>query len=135
MPPPPDPPKSSTTVYGNERPLRKKKNGLSRLRDLVYDKHMMKEKDFVREASRAGGAVYIVGGSVRDSLRGASPKDRDYVVCGLSEDVFCRLFPDAFKTGRAFPVYRLSIDGESREVAFARSETKTGRGYGGFAEI
>lgn len=93
---------------------------------------MMKEKDFVREASRAGGAVYIVGGSVRDSLRGSSPKDRDYVVCGLSEDVFCRLFPDAFKTGRAFPVYRLSIDGESREVAFARSETKTGRGYGGF---
>ncbi|MDR1917154.1 MAG: HD domain-containing protein [Synergistaceae bacterium] len=92
----------------------------------------MDELEFVRTIRSAHGRVYIVGGWVRDKIRGVSPHDRDYVVTGLTEDVFCSLF-DAIRVGAGFPVYRLVIDGEWCDVAFARGERKSGPGYRGFS--
>ncbi|MDR3331310.1 MAG: hypothetical protein LBT08_01665 [Synergistaceae bacterium] len=90
------------------------------------------ESDFVRETEKAGGRAYIVGGWVRDRLRGAAPHDKDYVVTGLAEDAFTSAFPDSIKVGQSFPVYRIMVEGEWCDVAFARSEVKRGRGYRGF---
>lgn len=93
----------------------------------------MEEKEFVEKIRQAGGRIFIVGGWVRDTLRGAVPKDKDYVVVVLSAETFLRLFPVARQVGRGFPVYLLRIDGKSSEIAFARRERKTGPGYRGFA--
>lgn len=57
----------------------------------------MKELEFVRRVHTAGGRAAIVGGWVRDSLRGEEPKDKDYVVVGLDEPAFLSLFPEAQK--------------------------------------
>ena len=75
----------------------------------------------------------MVGGYVRDIVMGKSPHDKDYVVCGVSEEVFLREFPNAKKVGGSFPVFLLQIDENMCEVAFARTEKKHGRGYKGFA--
>lgn len=92
----------------------------------------MKEQEFVQRIHEAGGKAYIAGGWPRDRLRGVTAHDKDYVVSGLTEEAFCALFPDAFKAGNSFPVYRMRIDGVHCDVAFARSETKVGSGYRGF---
>jgi tRNA nucleotidyltransferase (CCA-adding enzyme) len=90
------------------------------------------EAEFARAVREAGGRAFIVGGWVRDRLRGAAPHDRDYVVTGLAGDVFAAVFGEAKRVGRGFPVYLLEIGGDTCEVAFARRERKTGPGYRGF---
>ncbi|WP_314597253.1 HD domain-containing protein [uncultured Selenomonas sp.] len=93
----------------------------------------MREEEFVKAVEGAGGTVYLVGGWVRDHLRGAKPRDRDFVITGLERDVFAKLFPAASLIGHAFPVYLVEIDGVRSEVSFARRERKSGHGYRGFA--
>ena len=93
----------------------------------------MLESEFAARIRQNGGRVFIVGGWVRDSLLGRIPKDKDYVVCGIRESRFQKLFPAIQKVGHSFPVYLLSIEGVMSEVAFARREKKNGRGYTGFA--
>ena len=84
----------------------------------------MTEEAFA-ELLRANGArVFIVGGWVRDALRHVRPHDKDYMVSGIAETDFQRLFPAAQKVGHGFPVYLVSIDGVLSEVAFARKEKK-----------
>ncbi len=92
----------------------------------------MEELKFVQRIRNAGGRAAIVGGWVRDTIRGAQPKDKDYVVSGMDADGFAGLFPEAKKVGKSFPVYLLEIDGASAEVALARTERKNGTGYLGF---
>lgn len=93
----------------------------------------MRQEDFVRKIEEAGGEVYLVGGWVRDHLRGAEPQDKDFVITKLAREDFVQLFPQAALIGHAFPVYLVEIDGIRSEVAFARREQKAGRGYRGFA--
>lgn len=72
--------------------------------------------------------VYLVGGAVRDKLLGIESKDRDYVVVGSSVEEMTKL---GFKqVGLDFPVF-LHPD-TNEEYALARTERKTGNGYGGF---
>ena len=92
----------------------------------------MLESDFVRKVRSAGGRAFIVGGWVRDYLRGAKPKDKDYVLTGLDEQDVKNLFPKIKKIGKSFPVFQLEIDGEAAEIALARTEKKCGSGYHGF---
>lgn len=92
----------------------------------------MQEKEFVEKVRGAGGTPYIVGGFVRDSVRGASPHDKDYMVTGLTEAALVELFPEAQRVGRSFPVFLVDIDGVNSEVALARRELKCGTGYRGF---
>lgn len=73
-----------------------------------------------------------MGGAVRDTLMGRMLHDRDYVVCGMTDALFHVLFPQARAAGKSFPVYLLKIDGAVCEVAFARHERKSGKGYKGF---
>ncbi len=93
----------------------------------------MEELEFAEQVRSAGGRVFLVGGYVRDMMLGRRSKDKDYVICGMKEDTFRRLFPDARQVGQSFPVFLLSIDGAVSEVSFARRERKSGRGYLGFS--
>lgn len=95
-------------------------------------KTAMDEKEFARKIESMGGRAYIVGGWVRDKLLHVEPKDKDYVICGISADDFARRFPDALKAGKSFPVYRTRIGNKVSEIAFARTERKSGTGYRGF---
>ena len=71
----------------------------------------MKEEEFAAKLKAIGAEAYVVGGWVRDYLRGAKPKDKDYLLCGCREEDFTKLFPKAKKVGRSFPVYLLRIEG------------------------
>ena len=88
----------------------------------------MRQEDFVKAVESVGGNVYLVGGWVRDRLRGVEPQDKDFVVTGLERQTFMQLFPQAALIGRSFPVYQMQIDGVPSEIAFARRERKSGRG-------
>ena len=93
----------------------------------------MKERDFIKTINEIDGKAYIVGGWVRDKVMGREPHDKDYAVCGITETSFFEKFPKAKKVGSSFPVFLLLIDGVQSEVAFARTERKTGSGYTGFS--
>jgi len=72
--------------------------------------------------------VYKVGGSVRDRLLGLPVTDIDRVVVGATtEEMLAKGFRPV---GADFPVFLHPKTGE--EYALARTERKSGRGYGGF---
>jgi tRNA nucleotidyltransferase (CCA-adding enzyme) len=72
--------------------------------------------------------LYVVGGAVRDALLGLPASDRDWVAVGANPDELLAL---GYKpVGRDFPVFIHPATGE--EVALARTERKSGRGYRGF---
>ncbi|MDK9790128.1 multifunctional CCA tRNA nucleotidyl transferase/2'3'-cyclic phosphodiesterase/2'nucleotidase/phosphatase [Vibrio sp. D431a] len=72
--------------------------------------------------------VYLVGGAVRDTLLGKSPKDLDYVVVGETFDTMRAL--NFKEVGKNFPVFHHPETQD--EYALARREKKVGVGYGGF---
>lgn len=71
---------------------------------------------------------YLVGGAVRDALLGIEVADRDYVVVGATPERMTAL--GYTPVGRDFPVFLHPETHE--EYALARTERKSGRGYGGF---
>lgn len=72
--------------------------------------------------------LYVVGGAVRDGLLGLPPSDRDWVAVGGTPE---QLLAAGYRSvGRDFPVFLHPQTGE--EVALARTERKSGRGYHGF---
>ncbi|RDE19872.1 multifunctional CCA tRNA nucleotidyl transferase/2'3'-cyclic phosphodiesterase/2'nucleotidase/phosphatase [Motiliproteus coralliicola] len=72
--------------------------------------------------------TYLVGGAVRDRLLGIEVYDRDWVVVGASAE---QMLADGFvPVGKDFPVFLHPQTHE--EYALARTERKTGHGYGGF---
>ncbi|HCQ0858499.1 TPA: hypothetical protein OGU99_000425 [Escherichia coli] len=73
---------------------------------------------------------YLVGGYCRDRLMGIRAKDKDYVIVGATESDIKYLESIGYKqVGKDFPVY---LSPEGNEHALARTERKTGTGYGGF---
>ncbi len=72
--------------------------------------------------------IYLVGGAVRDKLLNQPVKDKDWVVTGATPD---HMLTQGFQqVGADFPVF-LHPD-TKEEYALARTERKTGKGYGGF---
>lgn len=72
--------------------------------------------------------IYKVGGAVRDRLLGKPVTDIDWVVVGASAE---QMLAKGFRpVGSDFPVFLHPKTGE--EYALARTERKSGRGYGGF---
>ncbi len=94
--------------------------------------NVLTEREFAQIIAENGGRVFRVGGCVRDSFMGVTPKDIDFSVVGMVKKNFKMLFPKAEECGKSFPVFRLAIDGIKREVAFARTEWKVASGYKGF---
>lgn len=72
--------------------------------------------------------IYKVGGAVRDRLLGIPVTDVDRVVVGATAE---EMLTKGFRpVGADFPVFLDPKTGE--EYALARTERKSGRGYGGF---
>lgn len=72
--------------------------------------------------------LFVVGGAVRDRLLGEPVHDRDWVAVGATPQA---LLAEGYRpVGRDFPVFLHPRTGE--EVALARTERKSGRGYHGF---
>jgi len=72
--------------------------------------------------------IYKVGGAVRDRLLGREVSEIDWVVVGASAEHMLEL--GYRPVGADFPVFLHPQSGE--EYALARTERKSGRGYGGF---
>ena len=86
------------------------------------------------------GALYAVGGRVRDEFRdqgaGVAPKDLDYVVVGLPlDDLVARLssLGSVNVVGASFAVVKLSSPLGDADVALPRRERSTGPGHRDFA--
>ena len=75
--------------------------------------------EIIRTLNRAGFEAYIVGGCVRDSLLGRSPKDWDVTTSARPEDVKA-LFPHTFDTGIKHGTITVRLGGESYEVTTYR---------------
>ncbi len=72
--------------------------------------------------------IYKVGGAVRDRLLGRPLVDIDYVVVGATPE---QMLAQGFRpVGADFPVFLHPKTGA--EYALARTERKSGQGYGGF---
>ena len=94
----------------------------------------------------AGGRALIVGGWVRDRLRGHPSKDIDLEVFGIPEERLAPLlagFGRVDAVGQSFPVYKVSTrdqgsgprDQGALDVAMPRRESKAGRGHKGFRVV
>ncbi|MGE0446254.1 MAG: CCA tRNA nucleotidyltransferase [Vicinamibacterales bacterium] len=87
-------------------------------------------------ARAAGGRALVVGGWVRDRLRGEPSKDVDVEVFGIPQQALPALlapFGRVEPVGQSFPVYKLiASDGLELDVALPRRESKQGRGHKGF---
>jgi len=88
----------------------------------------------VREA---GGRALIVGGWVRDQLRGRPSKEADVEIFGVPEDRLPALlapFGRVEPIGNSFPVYKVvdKTEGIQIDVTLPRRESKSGRGHKGF---
>jgi tRNA nucleotidyltransferase (CCA-adding enzyme) len=85
----------------------------------------------------AGGRALVVGGWVRDHLRGRPSKDLDVEVFGVAEASLRQLLAGLGRVesvGQSFPVYKVAglIDA-AVDVALPRRESKIGPGHRGFA--
>ena len=85
----------------------------------------------------AGGRALIVGGWVRDRLRGQPSKDIDVEVFGVAQGRLPNLlapFGRVEPVGQSFPVYKvIPAPGAGEiDVALPRRESKKGRGHKGF---
>ncbi len=83
------------------------------------------------EVARAGGRAVVVGGYVRDLLRGQPSKDLDVEVFGLDAERVKSLLAGIGRVntvGESFTVYKLG----NVDVSLPRRESKVGRGHRGF---
>ncbi len=83
----------------------------------------------------AGGRPRLVGGCVRDWLRGEEAKDFDLEVYGLDYEKMGRAlaaFGPTDVVGRSFGVLKVRIEGTEYDFSLPRRESKTGAGHRGF---
>lgn len=75
---------------------------------------------------------YLVGGAVRDELMNYPFSERDWVLVGATETDLEEMISEGYQqVGKDFPVF---LHPQSKEeYALARTERKTGHGYGGFS--
>jgi tRNA nucleotidyltransferase (CCA-adding enzyme) len=96
-------------------------------------------RDIASAVRAKGGRALVVGGWVRDRLRGTLAKDLDLEVFGLPQDQLLALlapFGRVEAVGQSFPVYKVVREAPGRagdiDVALPRRESKIGRGHKGF---
>jgi len=81
-----------------------------------------------------GGRALLVGGSVRDALRGEPSKDLDIEVHGLPVETLravLRRFGAVNEVGRSFGVLKLSFAGLDLDVSVPRRDSRVGTGHRG----
>lgn len=96
---------------------------------------MEHEKQILAEIKALGGKLYRVGGCVRDSFLGVTPKDIDYLVTGLELQEILEIvskFGKANEVGKSFGIVTVTIGDESYDFALPRIEHSTGDGHRAF---
>ena len=88
----------------------------------------MQTDEIANKIKEKGGSLYLVGGAVRNKFLNLEIHDEDYCVCGLTEEEFINLFPNAKPRGKAFKVFDL----DGKEFALARKDVKKGLGHKDF---
>lgn len=94
--------------------------------------------DIARTVREAGGRAVVVGGWVRDRLRGEQSKDIDIEVFGIAAAELPGLLGPLGRVepaGQSFPVYKVARPGSGEpaiDVALPRRESKRGRGHKAF---
>ena len=94
--------------------------------------------DIARAVSEAGGRAFVVGGWVRDRLRGEDSKDIDIEVFGIAAAELPELLATLGRVepaGQSFPVFKVARPGSGEpaiDVALPRRESKRGRGHKAF---
>lgn len=83
---------------------------------------------------QVGHEAYLVGGCVRDLIRGKRPVDYD-LATDASPEQLQQLFPESFKTGASFLVTRLVLQGEELEIATYRKDVYPAEGSSKPAEV
>jgi hypothetical protein len=102
---------------------------------LKQDEHLL---EAVRKIANVVPKAYLVGGFVRDVVRGQVSKDADVEVYGMEplalEECLEKLFPgQVIAVGRSFGVLKVVLeDGLDVDVAIPRRESKSGQGHTGF---
>ena len=90
-------------------------------------------RTLARRARAAGGRLLVVGGAVRDLLRGEVADEFDLEVFGLPFERIPALLGEGLslvRVGRSFPVFK--VKGHPIDVAAPRREWKTGRRHTDF---
>jgi len=72
----------------------------------VFNDLLLDEKLLARFKELSGEA-YLTGGSVRDIFLNKKPEDLDFLLTGVSEQEFARVFSVAKKVGKSFAVYKV----------------------------
>lgn len=80
--------------------------------------------EVMRKVYNAGFEIFVVGGALRDTLTGHTPKDWD-LATNAPSDTIATLFPDSELVGASFGVHLIKHDGMEIELARFRTE----RGY------
>lgn len=96
---------------------------------------MEHEKKILAEVKALGGKLYRVGGCVRDSFLGVTPKDVDYLATGLELSEIHGIvskFGKANEVGKSFGIVTVTIEDESYDFALPRTEHSTGDGHRDF---
>ena len=99
--------------------------------DATRDNPLTLARAIAEAAALRGGRAFVVGGWVRDRLRGEESKDLDlevYGIAGIDLPALLEPFGRVEPVGRSFPVYK--VDGI--DVALPRRESKVGRGHTAF---
>jgi len=78
--------------------------------------------DLLRRLQEAGHEAYLVGGCVRDELRGMAPQDYDMATSARPEEVEA-LFPQTHAVGKSFGVILVVEHRHTFEVATFRAES------------
>jgi tRNA nucleotidyltransferase (CCA-adding enzyme) len=94
--------------------------------------------EIAADINQAGGAVYLVGGWVRDMLMDIPCHDYDLEVYGLDMEKLFNILVRHAKpnlVGKSFGVITMRVDGLNFDFAFPRTENKTGPGHKGFAVL
>ena len=98
--------------------------------------------ELCRDAAAAGGRAFVVGGWVRDGLRGVAGAEYDLEVFGIEAEPLKRLLAAhgaLNAVGEAFTVYKLRLaraaDLGPVDVSLPRRESKAGRGHKGFLVV
>ena len=92
---------------------------------------------------KAGGAVFQVGGAVRDAILGTSSKDLDVLVTGLDEEELVDIltkFGKIDQVGKSFGVIKFKPTGFDKnddpiDIALPRVEKSTGKGHKDFVAV
>lgn len=85
---------------------------------------------------RRGGKCFFVGGCVRDTIMSITPKDRDLLVTGLTVEQLMEILPGRIdEVGKSFGILKVTLEGETVDVALPRTERSMGSGHRDFLVV